>query len=67
MPDKTDKSDECCYSFSKGYGRCKELTVDDVCENGRWHACHVCHGEHKACETACGRPKRKSEVATRWW
>ena len=36
--------------------------MDDVCENGRWHACHVCHGEHKACETACGQPKRKSEA-----
>ena len=50
-----DTSKQCCYSFSKGFGTCKDCEPGSSCPTGRQHKCHLCGGAHKA--AAC--PKKK--------
>ena len=52
-----DTSKQCCYSFSKGYGACKDCEPGSSCPTGRQHKCHLCGGAHKA--AACSKKDKK--------
>ena len=46
--DSKDKSAQPCWSFSKGFGVCKEAAPNSECPEGRSHVCHLCKGPHQA-------------------
>jgi hypothetical protein len=43
-----ERSSQPCWSFSKGFGTCKEAAPNSTCPEGRAHICHLCKGAHQA-------------------